>query len=164
MLLGFSFFIPHFSFSMLTFIQTDASHPVFVSLVRLLDADLRVRDGEEHAFYSQFNKIDSIPYVILAYDEGKPVGCGAIKPFSPTQMEVKRMYVMPEYRSKGIASQILHRLEAGCKEMHIFHCVLETGTKQPEAIHLYEKSGYTRIPNYGQYLNVENSVCFEKRL
>jgi putative acetyltransferase len=79
-------------------------------------------------------------------------------------MEVKRMFVVEEKRGQGIASKVLIELEKWAKELHYEKCILETGVKQPEAIRLYEKSGYRRIPNYGQYKDVAASVCFEKRI
>ncbi|SIT88092.1 GNAT family N-acetyltransferase [Pontibacter indicus] len=79
-------------------------------------------------------------------------------------MEVKRMYVLPEGRNQGIASKVLAELEAWAQELAYARCILETGLKQPEAIGLYQKSGYQQIPNYAQYAGVENSVCFEKVL
>jgi putative acetyltransferase len=149
---------------MTTLIRTDSDNPDFVGLVRMLDADLAIRDGADHSFYSQFNKIDKIRYVVVAYENDKPVGCGAIKEYDPKTMEVKRMYVPPEGRKKGIASTILAELEKWAREFDCARCILETGLRQPEAIELYKTRGYTLIPNYGQYTGVENSVCFEKQL
>lgn len=144
--------------------RTDSDDPDFVALVKLLDADLAERDGEEHAFYAQYNKLDKIRYAVLAYEGEKALGCGAIKEYDPGAMEVKRMYVLPDARNKGIASKVLSELEAWARELSFERCMLETGKKQPEAIALYEKNGYQLIPNYGQYAGVENSVCFEKVL
>ncbi|MDO6390939.1 GNAT family N-acetyltransferase [Pontibacter sp. BT731] len=144
--------------------RTDSDDSDFVALVKLLDADLAIRDGEEHAFYAQYNRIDKIKHVVLAYEDEKPLGCGAIKEFVPGTMEVKRMYVLPDGRNKGIASRVLLELETWARELSFEKCILETGLKQPEAIGLYKKSGYQLIPNYGQYVGVENSVCFEKVL
>ena len=145
-------------------LRTTATHADFQSLVALLDADLAVRDGEEHDFYHQFNSIDSLQHCMLIHDNDKAVGCGAIKAFDSQSMEVKRMYVPPQERGKGIASQLLKGLEVWAQELGYSRCVLETGIRQPEAIALYEKNGYQRIPNFGQYKGVENSVCFEKKL
>ena len=149
---------------MIRIIKTDSNNQDFVHLVKYLDADLATRDGDEHSFYNQFNKIDMIKYVIVAYEDEKPVGCGAIKEYAPAIMEVKRMFTLPESRGKGIASMILAELEAWAGELSYKKCILETGKKQPEAIALYKKNGYTLIPNYGQYAGVENSVCFEKEV
>ena len=149
---------------MINIIRTSSDNHDFIELVRLLDADLAIRDGDKHTFYDQFNKIDNIRYVVVAYENNKPVGCGAIKEYKPDSMEVKRMYVLPEHRKKGIASKILDELEIWASELSYSKCILETGKGQPEAIKLYKKNGYTLIPNYGQYAGVENSLCFEKGL
>jgi len=148
----------------LKLVRTSSDNTDFIELVKALDADLAIRDGEEHAFYHQFNKIDSLKNVIVAYDDDLPVGCGAIKPFTPECMEVKRMFVPLLHRGKGIASAVLQELEQWAKESGYSSCILETGKKQPEAIALYSKNGYQVIPNYGQYKGVDNSVCFEKKL
>lgn len=147
---------------MIHLIRTDSDNKFFQALVRELDADLKMRDGEDHSFYSQYNKIDKIKYAIVAFDNETPVGCGAIKELSRDAMEVKRMYVLPERRGQGIAGEILKELENWSYELNYSKCLLETGKRQPEAISLYQKYGYRIIPNYGQYENVENSVCFEK--
>lgn len=149
---------------MLEYLQTNTKDLDFQYLVKLLDADLALRDGEEHDFYAQFNGIENIPHALLAYQDGQAVGCGAIKPFDEESVEVKRMYVLPEKRGQGIASGILQALEEWATALHYKRCVLETGKKQMEALALYAKMGYSLIPNYGQYQNVPNSVCFEKRL
>jgi putative acetyltransferase len=149
---------------MITFLRTNSENNSFREMVRLLDAELAIADGDDHTFYSQFNKIDKIKYVIVAYQNEEPVGCGAIKDYEGIAMEIKRMYVSPAYRNKGIASQILSELEKWTGELSYIRCILETGKRQPDAIGLYKKNGYKLIPNYGQYTGVENSVCFEKDL
>ncbi len=149
---------------MVQLLRTDSSHADFVELVRHLDADLRIRDGKDHAFYAQFNKIDKIRYVVVAYRDGQAAGCGAIKEYAPAVTEVKRMYVAPPYRGQGVASQILAELERWARELAYETCILETGVNQPEAVGLYGKNGYRIIPNYGQYAGVATSICFEKTL
>jgi putative acetyltransferase len=144
--------------------RTDSDDLFFIELVKYLDAELAVVDGDDHGFYSQFNRIDKIRNVVIALDAGKPVGCGAIKEYKAGVMEVKRMYVSPSGRKKGIATIILQELEKWASELSCDKCILETGKRQPEAIGLYKKSGYKVIPNYDQYAGVENSVCFEKWL
>jgi GNAT superfamily N-acetyltransferase len=147
---------------MISIIRTNSDNPDFRSLVRLLDAELAIADGVDHAFYSQFNKIDKIKYVVLVYENGIPEGCGAIKEFGINTMEVKRMFVSPDKRNKGFATMILAELEKWAGELSCTKCILETGKRQPDAIGLYKKNGYKPVPNYGQYAGVENSVCFEK--
>lgn len=147
---------------MIQIIRTNSDNADFIELVKKLDADLAIRDGSDHAFYAQFNKTDRIKQVIVAYENEIPVGCGAIRPFAGDIMEVKRMYTIEVERGKGIATRVLAELENWAFELGYKKCVLETGKKQPEAIALYHKSGYTIIANYGQYAGMENSVCFEK--
>lgn len=149
---------------MIQTIRTDSENSHFIELGKFLDIDLAERDGAEHSFYAQFNKVDKIKFVVIAYENEKPLGCGAIKEYEPASMEIKRMYVSPESRGKGIATKILSELENWAAELSFARCILETGKKQPEAIRLYEKNGYHLILNYGQYAGVENSVCFEKQL
>lgn len=148
----------------MTIKRTDSTDADFIRLVRELDEDLAIRDGADHSFYHQFNKIDTIKHAVVGYEDGKPIACGAVKEYADKMMEVKRMYVLPEKRGKGIASQILRALEVWAKELGYEKCILETGKKQPEAIQLYTKNKYSIIPNYGQYEGVENSVCFEKKI
>lgn len=147
----------------LKLLRTNSDNTDFRELVALLDEDLRIRDGEEHSFYAQFNKIDKIRHAVVAYQNGEAVGCGAIKDFGENAAEIKRMFVKPEWRGQGIAKRILSELEIWAAELNYSECILETGKKQPEAIGLYQKSGYQIIPNYGQYEGVENSVCMRKR-
>lgn len=144
--------------------RTNSTDADFVELVSRLDTELAKLNGNEDAFYSQFNKIDKINHVVLVYDNDMPVACGAIKQFSATAMEVKRMFTLPNYRGRGAASILLAELEKWAKEMNYEQCVLETSKRQPDALALYSKNGYEIIPNYGQYVGIENSVCFEKTL
>ena len=136
----------------------------FQNLVALLDQDLKIRDGKDHYFYAPFNTIDKIRNVVVYYLENNPVGCGAFKEFDENTVEIKRMFVLPDFRGQGIAFAILKELELWAAEIKYSICVLETGKKQPEAIGLYQKAGYTAIPNYGQYENIESSVCMKKRI
>lgn len=149
---------------MINCIRTNSENEDFLALVKELDEDLAVRDGEDRAFYNQFNKLDKIKHVIIAYENDIPVGCGAIKEYSPDTMEVKRMFVPLNRRGNGIASKVLGELEKWTLELNYTKCILETGKRQPEAIALYIKNGYKLISNYGQYENIKNSVCFEKNL
>lgn len=144
--------------------RTDSEDQDFVSLVKLLDAELAIRDGADSSFYAQFNKIDSIKNVVVVYLNETPVGCGAFKPYDATSIEVKRMFVSENARNQKIASQILTMLENWAQELGYKRSVLETGKRQPEAIALYTKAGYQVTANYGQYIGVDNSVCFEKTI
>ncbi len=149
---------------MISFTRTISGNSDFKNLVALLDADLKIRDGDDHSFYNQFNKIDSIRNVIVCFQNDTAIGCGTFKPYDKTTVEIKRMFVQPAYRGQGIAASILKELELWAAELNYSACILETGKKQPEAISLYKKAGYTITKNYGQYENVENSVCMAKTL
>ena len=149
---------------MIKILRTDSSSQDFIDLVKLLDRELEIRDGEEHTFYAQYNKIDKLKNVVVAFYNETAVGCGAIKEYDISTIEIKRMFVKDEYRNKGIATKILIELELWAGELGYNKCILETGFKQPEAIRLYTKNNYNVIPNYGQYAGMVNSVCMEKIL
>lgn len=142
--------------------RTNSNDPAFQELVKALDIELQIRDGEEHAFYAQLNKTDHIKHVIIAWENNEAVGCGALRAYTEDIMEVKRMFVPLQHRRKGIASVVLSELEKWCRELGYKKCILETGKNQPEAIAMYQRNQYTIIPNFGKYAGVENSVCFEK--
>jgi GNAT superfamily N-acetyltransferase len=144
--------------------RTSTENTDFLALVKELDAELAIRDGDEHDFYDQFNKLHNIKYVVVAYLDGVAVGCGAIKEYAPDTMEVKRMFVPLQQRGKGIATAVLQALEVWAKELGYAKCILETGIRQPEAISLYKKNQYQITANYGQYKDAVGSVCFEKLL
>jgi beta-phosphoglucomutase family hydrolase len=103
---------------------------------------------------------------VVAWLDGAPVGCGAIRPFDGVDdvVEVKRMFVMRHARGLGISRLILHKLEELAREFGFAKTLLETGDRQVEAIPLYISAGYARVPCYGQYANREWSLCFEKAL
>lgn len=145
-------------------IRTTSENPDYQKLVVLLDAVLKILDGEEHSFYAQYNKSDTIKNVVVVYENNQPLGCGAFKFYENKTVEIKRMFVLPEQRGKGIAHQILQELENWAKELDFNCCVLETGKKQVEAIGLYQKAGYHIISNYGQYIGMENSICMQKEI
>lgn len=145
-------------------LRTDSTNIDFISLVKSLDEYLAEMDGEEHSFYDQFNKVDNLKFVLIIYENNFPVGCGAIKEYTSKTMEIKRMFTNPQNRGKGIASKLLTELEKWSLELNYEKCILETGTRQIEAIGLYQKNGYKIIPNYGQYTGIKNSICFEKSL
>lgn len=149
---------------MIHLIRSTSKHPDFVELVKKLDAHLTIVDGDEHDFYDQYNNIDVLKQVVLAYDDEVVLGCGAFKEYTPDTIEIKRMFTLTESRGKGIASKIVHELESWAKEKGYTKCILETGIKMPDAIGLYTKLGYELIPNYGQYAGKEMSRCFRKEL
>lgn len=145
-------------------IRTDAHNKDFIQLVNGLDELLTVINGRDHELYNCYNKTDNIKHTVVVYWNNVPVACGAIKEYSPEEMEVKRMFTVEKFRGKGLASEVLNELENWAAEMGYSKCILETGMQLPEALKLYKKKGYKRIPNYGQYHCLEKSICFEKEL
>ena len=147
---------------MIHYQRTNSEDSDFKKLVVLLDQHLAILDGEDHAFYSQFDTLDNINNVVVCYQESIAVGCGAFKEYNSNTVEIKRMFVHPDFRGKGIASILLKELENWATEFNYTARVLETGKNNPTAIQLYNKSGYQIIPNYDQYENVATSVCMKK--
>lgn len=144
--------------------RVDSQNKDFEAMVDQLNRYLAVVDGEEHDFYNQFNKMEQLTNCIVIYYNDEAVGCGALKKFDTNTFEIKRMFVEPSQRGKGIATHILNELEQWSKELKASRCILETGKRMPDAVALYQKNGYTLISNYGAYIGVENSVCFQKGL
>ncbi|MCJ7934660.1 MAG: GNAT family N-acetyltransferase [Chryseobacterium sp.] len=144
--------------------RVNSAHADFQNLVKLLDIDLAVHNGEQNAFFEQFNKIDHIKNCIVAYIDEVPAACGAFKELSQDTAEIKRMYTDPKFRRRGLASAVVKELEDWAKESGFEKAVLETSAELKNAISVYEKRGFCRIPNYGQYVGVETSVCYEKIL
>ena len=145
-------------------VQTNQASKDFQQLVEQLDAELAIRDGDDHAFYHQFNGIDALDYVVVAYENNRLVGCGAFKARNREQIEIKRMYVLPAARKKGYAATILKALEEWSAEIGFGEAILETGKAQIEALSFYPKQGYLVVPNFPPYKGIENSVCFKKTL
>ncbi|WP_264529269.1 GNAT family N-acetyltransferase [Flavobacterium sp. N502540] len=149
---------------MISLKRTNSDDTDFRNLVVLLDQDLKIRDGDDHDFYNQFNKTDLIKHVVVFYENNIAVGCGAFREKEKDTVEIKRMFVHPDFRKRGIASQVLAELEQWAKEIEYRYTILETGKNQPEAISLYQKLGYTIIPNYPPYEKMDNSVCMKMTL
>lgn len=152
----------------LTITVEDPFHPDAARLIQHLSAELGERYGDDGSggFDPADVKVPRAAFVI-AHVDGLPAGCGALRPFEEDPggtAELKRMFVEPPMRGRGISRQILRYLEALARSFGYHTIVLETGERQPEAIGLYEKSGYERIPNYGPYTNRSLSRCFAKHL
>ena len=99
----------------------------------------------------------------VAYDDKENgIACGALKHFDDSTAEVKRMFVKPQYRGRGLSKLILIQLEHYAKELNYQRLILETGLKQPEAMSLYNKFGYKSLKCYGRHANDPDSRCFEK--
>ena len=125
---------------MIKIVRTDSGDNDFIELVKLLDAYLAEKDGVEHAFYDQYNKVFDIRFVVVAYQGNLAVSCGAIKEIAEAVMEVKRMFTLPEHRGNGFAGMVVKELEKWAAELGCKKCLLETGRGQAEAISLIKKS------------------------
>lgn len=144
--------------------RTSAKNLDFVQLVKELDNYLKITDGKDHDFYNQYNRLEGIKNCVVIYLNSQPVGCGAFKEFDQQTVEIKRMFLKPQSRGRGLAEMMITELEYWAKELNYQRVVLETGSRQVEAVKFYHKVGYNLIPNYGQYVGMENSNCFEKWL
>lgn len=145
-------------------VRSDSTNEDFRSLIPHLDRELRDNDGDEADYYVQYNKVDDIRYVVIAYRDDVPVGCGALKRYDDATIEVKRMFVSGGHRGKGLSRAVLSELERWAQELGYRSLILETGRTQTAAIGLYLGSGFHVIPNYDQYIGVSNSVCMKKEL
>ena len=144
--------------------RTNSDNEDFRLLIGELNKELWSRYDNMQAVYDKHNIIENNKNVLVAYKDEIAVGCGCFKKYNDKTVEIKRMYVKPEYRGKKIARLILDALEKWAIELNISATVLETGTKQAEAIHLYLKSGYIVVENYGPYKDLQESVCMQKNL
>ena len=142
----------------------DGTHPDFRRLVAQLDRELYQRNGDQQAQFDRFNGIDKIQNAVVAYLDGLPSACGAFKPLDAETAELKRMFVHPCCRRKGLAARVLDALETEAFRQGYRVMFLETGVNQFEAIALYAKNGYQRMENYGAYAGNPLSLCMCKQL
>ena len=148
---------------MLSFIRTSSSDPVFQQLVQALNAELASRDGADHPL-AQYNPTTNLLGVLLAYQNGTAVACGAIGEYDDDAVEIKRMYVTPTARGQKIGALLLTHLEGWAQELGYCRYLLFMGFRQPEAMRLYQNNGYRIIPPYGKLREIEDCICMEKEL
>jgi putative acetyltransferase len=148
-----------------TFSFERPTSPVAVALIQELDADLESRYPKQwiHGLHPEDIEDSRLLFVVMHLGS-EPIGCGALRPLDSDMTEVKRMYVKPGFRGLGYSRLLLAFLESKAQASGFKTVRLETGTKQPEAIGLYESSGYRAIPAYGEYVGNPFSLCFEKVL
>jgi putative acetyltransferase len=150
---------------MTTYKRSSASDPALHELIVDLDKELWDRYPDIQQNFAPLNFVDDSFRVILAQDVQSSFGCGCFRPMKERGVvEIKRMYVAPLFRSRGVGKRILSELERWAAEEGFVQAKLETGINQPEAIAAYEKSGYSRIPKFGPYVNVAESICMMKLL
>ncbi|MDC7231624.1 MAG: GNAT family N-acetyltransferase [Spirochaetales bacterium] len=147
-------------------IRTDGSHPGFLSLIRALDKELRSHDADaehEQLYISQNIVTDDVPVSLVILDE-EAVGCACLRAYEESDFELKRMYVLPEHRGRGLSRRILRDLEVWAEELGRKRVILETGAVLKAAVSLYKSEGYRVIENYGHYKDIPESICFAKEL
>ena len=145
---------------------TDGSDERFILLCRKLDECLNDMVGGEkqRSQYVQYNKLDDIHDVVILIDNDTSIGCGSFKQYDNETVEIKRVYVCDEYRGRKYGRIILEKLESIARHQGFKRIVLETGKQFNNAIHLYRNLDYQVINNYGQYAEMKDSICMEKKL
>jgi putative acetyltransferase len=144
--------------------RTDPTDADFASLTRRLDEFLAELNGEQHAFYDLHNRSESLESAVVAYVDGSPVGCGAFKDVENGTIEIKRMFVEPSARGRGVGRAVLVELHRWAAELGHERSRLETSKRLEAAVRLYSKAGYEVIPNYAPYTHVDDSVCMARAL
>lgn len=146
-------------------VRTDAANTGFQSLVIALDNDLEKRYASYRERFTPENNLDQETKVVLAVVNNQIAGCGALRIMQePQTAELKRMFVQPGFRGKGISKQILSELEQWAKQSGMKYIKPETGKNQPEAIKLYRNAGYTITAPYGAYTNIPEAICMIKEI
>lgn len=139
---------------------------VMLALIRELDADLLGRYPKEQSVYDKHNDLSDECVAVVAWLNGEAVGCGVYRPVPDNEaaVELKRMFVQRRARGRGIGKRLILELEGIARQRGFTLALLQTGVRQPEAIGLYSRQGYVRIPNYAPYEDDPMSVCMEKSL
>jgi putative acetyltransferase len=136
-------------------------------LIAALDAHLSSRYPPEQRFGPNLKPEQlaaGLGTFVVARVDGRAVGCGAVRLLNESTVEVKRMYVAPEVRGRGVAKEILAHLEGAGRDLGARRSVLETGIHQDEAIGLYRRAGYSQVDCWGEYAASPTSVCYEKKI
>ena len=147
--------------------RADILSPTARILIEGLNAELSSRYPEEGACHFRLDAhevADGQGAFLIAFRSGMPVGCGAIRRIETRTGELKRMYVVPDERGRGVGRAILNSLEAEAQTLRVSRLVLETGVRQFEAIALYQRAGFSRIAPFGEYVASPLSVCMAKEL
>jgi GNAT superfamily N-acetyltransferase len=147
-------------------VYTTGSDKNFVELCQMLDENLNeiVGGEQQRKEYVQYNLLNDIHDVVLAYQDDIPVGCASFKQYDGQTAEVKRVFVRKEHRGIGISKQLMREIEDIAKRKGFTTLILETGAPLVEAQSLYKKLGFQVIDNYGQYKDMKGSVCMQKEI
>jgi len=136
------------------------------TLTDALEVELRGRYREDGAGGEPEPSVFAAPdgHFVVAFDEGRAVACGGLARYDEREGEIRRMYVDPAARGRGLSRAVLVALEDAARALGYEALRLETGDRQPEALGLYARAGFEQIPCYGPYVDDPASVCFRKRL
>ena len=144
-------------------IITDRNNTDFIFLCGQLNHELVTKlPGPVDPISSRAEDTDDFQYVLLGKADGIPIACAAIRPFSQNTAELKRMYVSPEWRRRGLGMTIIEKCEAIAHQCQYRTIVLETNTRLPDARSLYEKAGYEEPESYWPYAFLDDTFCMKK--
>lgn len=148
------------------FRRTDGKNKDFIENCKLLDMDLDRRVGKKikRDKYRKYNQLDEIQEVIVVYENNKVIGGGAIRKYDVENIELKRVFVHTEYQGQGIGTKLVSLLIEWAIELGYKRIILETGELLAESCAVYKKLGFIKIPNYGPYVNMPESLCMAKDL
>lgn len=151
------------------FTLTRESHESVIArrLIEALDLELTAQYPEEGATFFELLAVDVTEghgAFLVAWEGTEPVGCGAVRKLTDDRVELKRMYVVPNFRGKGVGCALLSALEDIARSLGARELVLETGSRQVAAVHMYERAGFGAIASFGPYANSPLSVCLGKVL
>lgn len=149
---------------MLEYKRTNGKNKDFIENCRRLDADLDQRIGKEiqRSKYEKYNQLDKINEAIVVYENNVLVGAGSIRYYDEINVELKRIYISPAFRGQGLGTKLVSLLIEWANELGYQRVLLETGEKLTESVALYKKLGFERIPNYGPYESMPESLCMAK--
>ena len=142
----------------------DAENADFLALVQQLDEYYFEVVGEVHRRYAKYNDPHLLDARMVAYQDGKAVGCGAWKKKDDQTAEIKRIFVSKDFRRQGVASALIGALEQDAAAHGYTRAILETARTTDDSAALYHKLGYQEIAYYGSPAGAENCRCFEKAL
>ncbi len=144
--------------------RTTSNDKDFKWLIQQLDKELWNELQEDQATYDQYNKVPDLNTVVVLYVNDQPAASGCFKKYNTDTVEIKRMFVEKKFRGKGISKIVLAELENWATASGFKYAILETSVHFKPARSLYENAGYKIIPNYDQYIGLEESVCMKKEL
>lgn len=146
--------------------QVKSDNLDFVRLCEELDEFLNIAIGGEdkREKYKKFNHLDTMDCVLIAYEANEAIGCGALREYSREEVEVKRVFVREKYRGQNIGGLLLKHLIMQAKKSGYQRMILETGEFLASSVRLYARYGFERIPNYGEYKNMSESLCMGRSL